>query len=418
MVGHVDAGKSTLFGRLLYDLGSIDERSMQKLRKESEKLQKSSFAFAWALDSSTEERERGVTIDIATSTFETSTRTFTILDAPGHKDFVPNMIAGASQADFAVLVIDASRGAFESGFDAKGQTKEHAILIRALGIQRIIVAVNKLDNIEWAESRYKDICTQLGTFMTMIGFEASSVSYVPCSGLSGENITTPVKESKLSWYKGRCLLAEMQSIAPAIKDAAQSFRMLVSDIQATPNSTNLSISGKISAGEVQVNDTVLCMPSRALATVKMITSNSTDDIAFAGDIVTLVLANVEESDLRIGDVLCHTSDVPENATSFEARLVTFQMSRPLLAGSTVVLHRGRSDVSAIIRELQTADKKTPGTFKKARHILGNSQGLVKIDLIRGVLPLDAFAKNKDLGRVIIRREGETIAAGIVSSIIS
>lgn len=413
VIGHVDAGKSTLFGRLLYDLGNIDERSMQRLKRDSEKMQKSSFAFAWAMDSGTEERERGVTIDIATNTFESDSTVFTILDAPGHKDFVPNMIAGASQADFAIMVIDASTGAFESGFDAAGQTKEHAILVRSLGIQRVIVAVNKLDNVHWSQSRFRDIEVQMTTFMKHTGFEESALSFVPCSGLSGENVAKPINEDVCDWYRGKSLLQEMNMVEALSRDETAPFRMIISDVQATPNSSNVTLMGRISSGELQKDDTVLCMPSKEPARVKSLISGEETETAFAGDNTTLTLADIDPIHLRVGDILCHATNPVPISTSFKARMVTFPMLRPLLTGSSVVLHRGRADLPAIIRKIEVPDKSKPGQFKTARHVIGASQAIMTIELVRGVIPLETFHANKDLGRVIVRREGDTVCAGVV-----
>jgi len=172
-------------GRLLYDLKVVDKRTIDKYRKEAEAMGKSSFALAWVLDQGTEERSRGVTIDIATNKFETEKTAFTILDAPGHRDFIPNMIAGASQADFAVLVIDASTGSFESGL--KGQTKEHALLVRSMGVQRLIIAVNKLDTVFWSQDRFDEISQQVSAFLTNAGFLPKNITYIPLSGLLGDN---------------------------------------------------------------------------------------------------------------------------------------------------------------------------------------------------------------------------------------
>lgn len=416
VVGHVDAGKSTLFGRLLYDLGNIDERSMQKLRKESEKMQKASFAFAWAMDSSTEERERGVTIDVATNSFTADQTTFTILDAPGHKDFVPNMIAGASQADFAILVIDSSRGAFESGFDAAGQTKEHAILIRALGIQQVIVAVNKLDNAGWSFERFKDIKVQMLTFLKHTGFEENSLHFVPCSGLTGENVATDLQRDLAPWFSGRSLLNEMKSIEVQSRDEKGPFRMLVADIQATPNSNNLTVVGRVSSGELQVDDSILCMPSKESAVVKALLAGDNTETAYAGDNVVITLANLDPIYLRIGDVLCHPTEPVENVVLFKARVVTFQMLRPLLTGSSVVLHRGRADLPAVVKKIEVMDK-VKDCLKIARHISSGTQAVLTIELVRGIIPLETFVANKDLGRVILRREGDTVAAGVVSEIL-
>lgn len=184
-------------GRLLYDLKVVDQRSVDKFRKEASNIGKASFALAWVMDSTSEERERGVTVDIATNHFETVKTKFTILDAPGHRDFIPNMIAGASQADFAVLVIDAGTNSFEAGL--KGQTKEHALLVRSMGVQRVIVAINKMDTVDWSEARFVEIKQQLSAFLTAAGFQAKNLAFIPCAGLTGENIVDKAPEAA-GWY--------------------------------------------------------------------------------------------------------------------------------------------------------------------------------------------------------------------------
>lgn len=414
VVGHVDAGKSTLFGRLLYDIGQIDERSMSKLKKESESINKASFAFAWAMDSSAEERARGVTIDFAQNSFSSGDTTFNILDAPGHKDFVPNMIAGASQADLAVLVIDASRGAFESGFEQGGQTKEHAILIRALGIQNVLVAVNKLDSVDWSRERFIDIETQLSVFLKTTGFDPGAITYVPCSGLTGENVIQPAGAQLRTWYKGSSLLDAMKTAAPVNKDATKPFRMLLSDVHPTANSSATTVSGRVSSGEVQQGDQILCMPSKETATVKTLMAGDRTDAAFAGDNVILTLSDIDPMYLRSGDVICHTQDPVANAQWLTARIVTFQILQPLLRGSSLVLHRGRLDVPVVIRSIRSPIKDST-EFKTARHVLRNAQAVVELELRNGTIPIEPFAANKDVGRVILRREGATVAAGVVLS---
>ncbi|KAL8969216.1 MAG: hypothetical protein Q9183_002102, partial [Haloplaca sp. 2 TL-2023] len=189
---------------------------------------KSSFALAWVLDQGTEERSRGVTIDIAMNQFETSKTSFTILDAPGHRDFIPNMIAGASQADFAVLVIDASTGNFESGL--KGQTKEHTLLVRSMGVQRIVIAVNKLDMVQWSKDRFDEIQQQVNAFLTTAGFQSKNLSFIPCSGLTGDNIAKRAEDPQASWYTGPILIEQLEASELTQRALDKPLRLTIADV--------------------------------------------------------------------------------------------------------------------------------------------------------------------------------------------
>ena len=256
--GHVDAGKSTLMGRLLADLKAVDQRTLDKYRREADKIGKGSFALAWVLDQGTEERTRGVTIDIATNKFETEKTAFTIVDAPGHRDFVPNMIAGASQADFAVLVIDSSTGKFESGL--KGQTKEHALLVRSMGVQKIIVAVNKMESVQWSKDRFDEIEQQVSSFLTAAGFQAKNLAFVPCSGIQGDNITRRSEDPSVSWYTGRTLVDELETSERYSHALDKPLRMTIADVFRGSVQNPLAISGRIEAGSLLVGDQLLTMP--------------------------------------------------------------------------------------------------------------------------------------------------------------
>jgi len=313
--GHVDAGKSTLMGRLLYDLNVVDERTIERYKKEAEQMGKSSFALAWVLDQGTEERSRGVTIDIATNKFETLKTAFTILDAPGHKDFIPNMIAGASQADFAVLVIDANTGSFESGL--KGQTREHALLVRSLGVQRIIIAVNKLDTVSWSQDRFTEIEQQISAFLLTAGFQAKNIAFIPCSGLLGDNITRRSANKEASWYTGPTLIEELDSSEPITRALDKPLRLTISDVFRGGVQNPLSISGRIEAGSLQTGDALLAQPSGMKCFIKALELDSAPiDWAVAGQNITVHLTGIEEQYLKSGDVLCSPSNPIQNVKEF------------------------------------------------------------------------------------------------------
>lgn len=272
VIGHVDAGKSTLMGHFLYALGQVNERTMRKFERDAQKIGKGSFAYAWVLDETGEERDRGITMDIATNHFETAHRQFTLLDAPGHRDFIPNMISGAAQADAAILVVDASTNAFEAGFDAGGQTKEHAVLARSLGVQQLIVAINKLDMAGWAKDRFTEIQAKLSTYLHHVGFKKSNVTFIPVSGLTGENLVKKSVVPELtSWYKdGPSLVEQIDKFDVPMRLLDKPLRMRIIDFfkGGIGSSGGVSVAGNIESGTVQVGEQVMIVPGNETGYVK------------------------------------------------------------------------------------------------------------------------------------------------------
>jgi elongation factor 1 alpha-like protein len=404
VIGHVDAGKSTLMGRLLYELKAIDQRTIDKYKKESESIGKGSFAFAWVLDQGSEERERGVTIDIATNKFDTDKTSFTILDAPGHKDFVPNMIAGASQADFAVLVIDASTGKFESGL--RGQTKEHALLIRSIGVQRIIVAVNKMDAADWSEERFADIQQQMSAFLVTAGFQPKNMTFIPCSGLEGSNILQKAEDEQASWYSGPTLVESLDQSEPTTYALDKPLRLTISDVFRGGVQNPLSISGRIQAGTVQVGEAVTVMPSGETARIKGVeVDDEPQDWCVAGQNVTLHLAGIDPLHLKTGDVLCSPNSPIRNTAEFRAKVLAFSYLTPM----TVDVHRGRLHVPGRVSQmLAVLDKTTAEPTSKRRPKIIEPQSWARV-----IITLDQPVPLEAPARIILRANGETVAAGVM-----
>ena len=403
VVGHVDHGKSTLMGRLLYDLKVVDEKTVDKLRRDSKKIGKASFALAWVMDATSDERERGITVDVATNYFETDKTRFTILDAPGHQDFVPNMIAGASQADFAVLVIDASTNSFESGL--RGQTKEHAMLVRSLGVQRLVVAVNKMDTTNWSEERFNEIQREMTTFLTAANFSPKNVSYIPCAGLTGENIVTPVSHSKAPWYHGATLVQELDAAEPTKRAMSKPLRLSISEVFSSSPNNPISVSGRIDAGSVQVGDKVKVLPAGATATVKSLDADGEPrDWAVAGQIVVLNLADVDRVHVRHGDVVALAADPLRNRADFVAKILAFDHVLP----GFVDVHRGPLHAPGKVAKLVAVLNKATGEVERRKPKVVQPGAVARV-----VVELEAEMPIEAGNRVVLRSEGKSIAAGLV-----
>ncbi|XP_036942039.1 HBS1-like protein isoform X1 [Acanthopagrus latus] len=418
VIGHVDAGKSTLMGHLLYLLGNVNKRTMHKYEQESKKAGKASFAYAWVLDETGEERDRGVTMDVGMTKFETNSKVVTLMDAPGHKDFIPNMITGAAQADVAVLVVDASRGEFEAGFEAGGQTREHALLVRSLGVTQLAVAVNKMDQVNWQQERFKDITSKLGQFLKQAGFKESDVFYIPTSGLSGENLVTRSSVSQLtSWYSGPSLLEQIDAFKAPQRSVDKPFRLCVSDVFKDQGS-GFCVTGKIEAGYIQTGDKILAMPPNETCNVKGITLHDEAlDWAAAGDHVSLTVTGMDIIKINVGCVFCDPKEPIRVCTRFRARILLFNIEVPITQGFPVLLHYQTVSEPATIRKLISVLHKSSGEVlkKKPKCLSKGMNAIVEIQTQRPV-SLELYKDYKELGRFMLRYVGSTIAAGVVTEI--
>ncbi|XP_032910285.1 HBS1-like protein isoform X3 [Catharus ustulatus] len=418
VIGHVDAGKSTLMGHLLYLLGNVNKRTMHKYEQESKKAGKASFAYAWVLDETGEERERGVTMDVGMTKFETPTKVITLMDAPGHKDFIPNMITGAAQADVAILVVDASRGEFEAGFETGGQTREHGLLVRSLGVTQLAVAVNKMDQVNWQQERFQEITSKLGQFLKQAGFKESDVAYIPTSGLGGENLVTRCQSSDLTqWYKGNCLLEQIDSFKPPQRSVDKPFRLCVADVFKDQGS-GFCVTGKIEAGYIQVGERLLAMPPNETCTAKGITLHDEPvDWAAAGDHVSLTLTGMDIIKINVGCVFCDPKEPIKVCTRFRARVLIFNIEIPITKGFPVLLHyQTVSEPATITRLLSVLHKSTGEVTKKKPKFLAKGQNaLIELQTQRPIA-LELYKDFKELGRFMLRYSGSTIAAGVVTEI--
>lgn len=393
-------------GRLLYDLNIIDKRSIDKLRKEAETIGKSSFALAWVMDETSEERSRGVTVDIATNYFETERTRFTILDAPGHKDFIPKMISGSSQADFPVLVIDASTNSFEAGL--KGQTKEHILIARSMGLQHIIVAVNKMDTVSWSKQRFDDITKRMTAFLTEASFLEKRITFIPLAGLTGENVVKKVENPAADWYTGGTLLDALERIDLPQKSLEKPLRLSVADVFRGDLRSPLSISGRIESGVLQVGDRVLALPANETATIKMIEIQETPvEWAVAGQIPTLHLADIDPVHLRQGDIICPPKSPVKLVKAFTSKLLAFEHILPM----PVDVFRSTLNSPGGIRTLSASLNKFTGEVakKKPRIVRPGEVARVVVQLERE-LPIEEGM------RVVLRERGRTIGAGLMENV--
>lgn len=442
VIGHVDAGKSTLLGHLLYQLKGVSQKQIHKFKKESNEVGKRSFYFAWVMDSSEEERNHGVTINIGVRQFQTKKSIVTLLDAPGHRDFIPNMIMGASQGDVAILVVDTVKGAFESGFRSGGQTREHALLVKCLGIRKLIVVVNKMDMCEYKEERYRSIVGEVGNYLTQkVGFKKKNVIFVPASGLKGENLVSFPSENKLfEWYKEKKSVIDIiDGLNPLKRNIGMPFRMSIMDVYRG-DYTGIIVCGTIDSGFLKKGDKVKVFPiqQEENQTVKKIIKNrviigedknenekedfyygdnvdDSEDVekAYAGEYVEIQLAGIDFERLHPGQILSDPIYPVKYCKKFRAIIVVFEIDFPIIRGTEVILHVQNVNVPGHISKLNhILDKKQKSIKKRPRLLKKNTHAdvLIRTDDFIG---LELFEVSRSYGRFVLRKEGKTIASGIV-----
>lgn len=416
VVGHVDNGKSTTVGHFLVDLGAIDQRTIDAYAKESEATGKGdTFKYAWVLDSIKDERERGITIDLAFQKFETPKYFYTLIDAPGHRDFIKNMITGASEADAAILVISVKAGEMEAAIEPGGQGREHAFLARTLGVSQIVVALNKMDDANYQEARYKEAKEAVDKMLKLVGYNTAKIQFIPISGWKGDNLIK--KSENMAWYKGPTLAEALDMFDPPEKPVGKSLRIPVQDVYSITGVGTVPV-GRVETGMMRPNDKVIVMPSGAIGEVKSIETHHTQmESAEAGDNVGFNLRGVDRKQIKRGDMIGSASDPPTVAKEFEARLIVIHHPTAIAPGYTPVLHAHTAQVAATISAfISKIDARTGATTEENPKFLKTGDAaIVRIKPVRP-LPIETFKDFPEIGRFALRDMGTTIGAGVVLSI--
>jgi elongation factor 1-alpha len=408
-IGHVDHGKSTTVGRLLYDTGAISEQAMEKMKAEAAKYNKATFEFAFFMDELKEERERGITIDISHKDFKTAKYYFTIIDAPGHRDFVKNMITGASQADAAVLVVSAEQG-------PQTQTREHAFLAKVLGVSQLIVGINKMDSANYDKAKYDDAKDKLSTMLKMIGYDITKVPIIPYSAYTGEGVSKP--SAKMSWYTGPTLLAALDSLVIPPKPIDKPLRLPIQDVYSISGFGTVPV-GRVETGVMKPGDNIVIMPSGVKTDVKSIEMHHQQlEKAEPGDNVGFNIKGVDKKLIHRGDVVGPSSSPPTVAEEFTAQIIVIDHPTAIAPGYSPVFHIHTVQMAATIVEIvEKKDPKTGQTVQKnPEFIKTGDAAIVRIKPSKPVV-IEKFSEFPQLGRFAIRDMGTTVAAGVVLDIV-
>ncbi|XP_007569159.1 elongation factor 1-alpha-like [Poecilia formosa] len=429
IIGHVDSGKSTTTGHLVYKCGGVDQRKLEKFEKAAAQMGKSSFKFAWLLDKLRAERERGITIDISLLKFNTQKYSMTIIDAPGHRDFIKNMITGTSQADVALLVVSAAKGEYEAGVSRSGQTREHALLAYTLGVKQIIVCVNKMDLTEppYSQKRYDEVVRGVKVFLK-IGYDTKAVPFVPISGWMGENMIAPTQ--KMPWYQGwkvrlregaetgKTLLEVLDSIKPPVRTINKPLRLPLQDVYKIGGVGTVPV-GKIETGVLKPGMTLMFSPAKLTAEVKSIEMHHQGlDTALPGHNVGFNIKNVSVKNLRRGDVAGNAQhDPPSDVRSFEAQVIILNHPGKIKSGYSPVLDCHTAHVTCRFAELkEKLDRRTGKKLADNPQLLQSGDAAtVKLVPIKPMC-VESFFTYPPLGRFAARDLKQTVAVGVIKSV--
>lgn len=444
VIGHVDAGKLTLMGLFLKSLGKVNKAFLKRLETESAKAGKKSFALAWIMDQTEDERSRGVTIDICTTSVSTSKADFVVIDAPGHRDFVPQMVSGVSQADIGLLIVDAAPDAFEAGFSYDGQTKEHALISHALGLQALVIVLNKMDIVDYSNERYEDIKGRLLDYLKEVGYSEGQLSFVPVLAISGVNLILKPLEPQLSWYSGPTLLEALQQRAVTVQPEDLASERLVFQAADIITSYHLALEflvvGRVNLGVVRPGESVVVCPGGAqleVAAVRSSESVSGKEIEalndspaakkfdnnvylFFKDKAAKEEAKTNPGFLRSGDILTKPGEEVPSTVKFVCEVNAFELrGAPLLPGTKLLVHTGgQMRPVEILKLIAIVGPDGKRRRKKMMHVGSHKTAIIEFEVIEAVgaprpLPLMTFEEDSRMGRVVFRRGGFTVAEGKV-----
>ncbi|XP_046855668.1 eukaryotic peptide chain release factor GTP-binding subunit ERF3A-like isoform X2 [Xenia sp. Carnegie-2017] len=414
-IGHVDAGKSTIGGQVLYLTGQVDKRTLEKYEREAKEKNRETWYLSWALDTNQEERDKGKTVEVGRAQFETENKKFTLLDAPGHKSFVPNMIGGAAQADLGVLVISARKGEFETGFERGGQTREHAMLAKTAGVKHLVILINKMDDptVEWEKSRYDECKEKLVPFLKKVGFNPKTdVHFMPCSGLTGANIKQPLDQNVCSWYSGKPFLTYIDNLPNLQRSNTGPVRLPIAEKY---KEMGTMILGKLESGTISKGQTLVMMPNKVSIEVMTLYSDDCETTqAYCGENIKAKLKGIEEEDISPGFVLCEPSSLCHTVKMFNAQVVILEHKSIICSGYSCVLHiHNVVEEVTLIGIIALLDKKTGKKSQTHPRFVKQDQICIAKFQTDGIVCMETFAEFPQMGRFTLRDEGKTVAIGKV-----
>jgi len=416
VIGHVDAGKSTTTGHLIYKCGGIDKRTIEKFEAEAKEMGKGSFKYAWVLDKLKAERERGITIDIALWKFETAKYYFTIIDAPGHRDFIKNMITGTSQADVAILVIASGEGEFEAGISKNGQTREHALLAFTLGVKQMIVCCNKMDNVNWAENRYNEIQREVTGYLKKVGYNTKNIPFVPISGFHGDNMVE--KTDKMTWYKGPTLLEALDDIKPPKRPVDKPLRVPLQDVYKIGGIGTVPV-GRVETGILKPGMVVTFAPVNVTTEVKSVEMHHEAlPEAVPGDNVGFNVKNVSIKDIRRGNVAGDSKkDPPQESEDFTAQVIILNHPGQIHSGYAPVLDCHTAHIACKFKELlEKVDRRSGKKMEDFPKAVKSGDAAMVLLVPSKPLCVETFTDYPPLGRFAVRDMRQTVAVGVIKAV--
>jgi elongation factor 1-alpha len=415
VIGHVDAGKSTTTGHLIYKCGGIDKRVIEKFEKESSEAGKGSFKYAWVLDNLKAERERGITIDIALWKFETPKFAFTIIDAPGHRDFIKNMITGTSQADVAILIIDSSVGGFEGGYSQDGQTREHALLAYTLGVKQMICCLNKMDDpsVKYSKSRYEEITNEMKQFLKQVGYKPKKIPFIPISGWVGDNMVD--RSANMSWYKGPFLVEALDNIKPPKRPTDKPLRLPLQDVYKISGIGTVPV-GRVETGVLKAGMIVQFAPTGASTEVKSVEMHHASvPEANPGDNVGFNVKNLSVKDIKRGNVASDAKKDPAQETSnFEGQVIVMNHPGQIMNGYSPVLDCHTAHIACKFQHIsKKLDRRSGAIIEENPKFIKNGDAALVNLVPQKPMCVEAYSEYPPLGRFAVRDMRQTVAVGII-----